>query len=77
VTLSNTEISYVIAVACMLAGTAAYIGWILVPAWKSYTRVWERVAASFLTLYVAAAFCGVGILGGATLFYFWDQISPS
>jgi hypothetical protein len=74
VTLSNTEITYVIAAACLLAGTAAYVGWILVPAWKSYSRLWERFAASFLTLYVAAAFCGIGIIGGAAVTYFWDQI---
>jgi hypothetical protein len=74
VNLSNTEITYVIAVACLLAGAAAYVGWILVPAWKSYSRVWERVAASFLTLYVLAAFCGIGLVGGAALTYFWDRI---
>jgi hypothetical protein len=73
-TLSNTEISYVIAAACVLVGTAAYIGWILLPAWKSYSRLWERFAAAFLTLYVAAAFCGIGILGGAAVTYFWDEI---
>lgn len=73
-TLSNTEITYVIAVACFLAGGAAYVGWILLPAWKSYSRLWERVAASFLTLYVAAAFVGIGVTGGALIAYFWDQI---
>ena len=73
-TLSNTEISYIIAAACLLAGTAAYIGWILVPAWKSYSRIWEKFAAAFLTLYVAAAFMAIGIVGGAALTYFWDEI---
>ena len=73
-TLSNTEITYIIAVACFLAGTAAYVGWILVPAWKSYSRLWERFAAAFLTLYVAAAFAAIGIAGGAAVTYFWDEI---
>lgn len=73
-TLSNQEITYVIAVACLLAGTSAYVGWILLPAWKSYTRIWERCAAAFLTLYVAATFAGIGIVGGVLITYFWDQI---
>ena len=73
-TLSNTEITYVIAAACLLAGTAAYVGWILVPAWKSYSRIWEKFAAAFLTLYVAAAFMGIGIVSGAAVTYFWDEI---
>jgi hypothetical protein len=74
VTLSNQEITYLIAVACALAGAAVYVGWILVPAWKSYSRLWERFAAAFLTLYVIAAFGGIGILGGALITYFWDRI---
>ena len=32
-----------------------------VPAWQSYSRAWERVAAVFLSLYVVAAFMLVGV----------------
>lgn len=73
-TLSNTEITYLIAGVCVLVGLCAYVGWILMPAWKSYSRLWERFAAAFLTLYVAAAFAAIGIAGGVALTYFWDQI---
>ena len=44
------------------------------PAWGSYSRVWERLAATFLTLYVLAAFVILGAAGGAAIIYFWDQI---
>lgn len=73
-TLSNTEITYVIAGLCLLLGICAYVGWILIPAWKSYSRAWERLAAAFLTLYVAAAFVAIGVAGGIALTYFWDRI---
>ena len=33
-----------------------------------------RVAALFLSLYVGAAFVGVGIAGGAAVIWFWDRI---
>ena len=44
---------------------------ILVPAVGSFTRVWERLVAVVLSLYVLAAFVLVGLLlGGAFLWYF-------
>ncbi|HWI23197.1 MAG TPA: hypothetical protein VNT22_11370 [Baekduia sp.] len=72
--LSNNEITYIVAAACTVLALAAYVGWILIPAWVSYTRVWQRFAAAFLSLYVLAAFMGIGVLGGALITYFWDRI---
>jgi hypothetical protein len=43
----------------------AYVALIVVPAWKSYGRAWERVAASFLTLFILAALVGLGTAAGA------------
>lgn len=73
--MSNQTITYVVAVAAAVAGLTAYVGLILVPAWQSYSRAWERAAASFLTLYVLAAFVGLGVAGGAAIVWFWDRIS--
>ena len=41
------------------------------PAWSSYTRTWERVAATVLTLYVLAVLVGVGVVGALAAVYFW------
>ena len=35
--------------------------------------MWERLAATFLTLYVLAAFLIVGVVGGAAVVWFWDR----
>jgi len=51
----------------------AYIGLILVPAVRAYSGVWQRLAASFLTLYVLAAFMLLGVAGGAAIVWFWDR----
>ena len=53
---------------------AAFVGLILVPALGSYGRPWEKVAASFLSLFVLAALVLVGVLVGLLVFYNWDQI---
>jgi hypothetical protein len=64
----------------LILGTAGALGasffavWILAPAWTSYGRTWERVAAAFLSIFVLAAFAGVGIGIGLVIVYYWDQI---
>jgi hypothetical protein len=72
--MSNTTITYLVGVCGGVLGLAAYTGWILVPAWNSYSRLWERAAATFLSLYVLAAFMGLGFAGGAAVVYFWDRL---
>ena len=49
----------------------AWVALVLVPAWTSFSRAWERLVATVLSLYVLAAFVGAGLLlGGAFLWYF-------
>ncbi len=72
--MTNEQIIYTVAIGSGVLGLLAYIAFILVPAWGAYSRVWERLAASFLTLYVLAAFVILGAAGGAAVIYFWDQI---
>ena len=50
---------------------ALFVGLILAPAWSAYSRIWERVAASVLSLYVLAVLVGIGVAGGLAVVYFW------
>ena len=63
----------VVSLCFMLAG-ALFYALVLVPAWTAYSRVWERCAAAFLTLYVVAACVGLGLVGGGAIVWFWDRI---
>jgi hypothetical protein len=59
----------------VLAGilcAAAYFAFILAPAWASYGRLWERVAASFLTLFILATLIGIGTAIGFAIVWFYD-----
>jgi O-antigen ligase len=71
--MSNETITYVVAAASGVVALTAYVGLILVPAWQAYSRVWERLAASFLTLYVLVAFMLVGVLAGAAVVWTYDR----
>jgi hypothetical protein len=60
--------------AAALVSLLAFVGLILVPALSSYGRPWEKLAASFLSLFVLAALIIAGVLLGVLVFYNWDKI---
>jgi hypothetical protein len=72
--MSNTSITYLVAACSVVCGLAAYIAFVLVPAWTAYSRLWERCAAAFLTLYVVGACLGLGLVAGGAVVWFWDRI---
>lgn len=73
--MSNSGLTYLVAVGCGVLALCAFIWFIAVPAWNAYSKTWERVAASFLSLYVLAAMVLLGALGGVLIAYYWDQIA--
>jgi hypothetical protein len=74
--MSNESVTYLVAACSAVFGLAAHVGLILLPAWNSYSRAWERVAAAFLSLYVLAGFALLGVVGGAAVVWFWDRLAP-
>jgi hypothetical protein len=68
--LSTTELA--IAVAAGIAG-AAYAFFVVVPAIRAYGRVWERIAAAFLTLYIVATLLGIGAVAGLAIVWSYDR----
>jgi hypothetical protein len=68
--LTTTELALALAAGVVGAG---YIAFILVPAWESYGRLWERVAASFLTLYTLATLLGIGAAIGLLIVWSYDR----
>lgn len=68
--LTAVNIAIAAAAAVVLAG---YVVYILIPAWASYTRLWERFAASFLTLFILVSLLGVGLTIGLSIVWFYDS----
>ena len=69
--MSRSTINDLAVVCAGVFGLALYAGLILVPAWTSYSRLWERVAASILSLYVLAMFVGIGVGAALLAVYYW------
>jgi hypothetical protein len=70
--LTVTELS--IALASGIAG-AGYIAFILVPAVASYGRMWEKMAAGFLSLFILGTLLGIGAALGLAIVWSYDQYS--
>jgi hypothetical protein len=68
--LTGTEI--VIAVAAGLVA-ASYVALILLPAWRCYGRLWEKMAATFMTLFILASLLGIGAAIGLAVVWTYDQ----
>ena len=59
-----------------LAGALAllcYVALILLPAIRCYGRVWEKLAAGVLTLYVLGTLLGIGAAIGLAVVWSYDQ----
>jgi hypothetical protein len=72
--VSNDTITYVIAGSAAGISVIAWAALVLVPAWTSFSRVWERVVATVLSLYILAAFALAGSALGAAILWYYDEI---
>ena len=66
-----TAIELALALSAGVVG-AGYIAFILVPAWESYGRLWEKLAAGFLSLFILASLLGIGAAIGLAVVWSYD-----
>jgi hypothetical protein len=73
--MTENQKTYVIAGAAITISLIAWLVLVVVPAWKSYWRVRDRLVATVLSVYVLAAFvlAGAGV-GAGVLWYFSDRL---
>jgi len=69
--LSSTQVMIAVGGGVVLAG---YLVFILVPAWVSYGRLWERIAASVLTAVMLAALVAIGVAVGLAIVWFGGSL---
>ena len=71
---NDDQITYAVAGAAVLISLSAWIFLIVVPAWKSYWRTRERILALVMSVYILAAFVGMGACAGAVFLYYYDRL---
>jgi hypothetical protein len=66
---------YVLFGAAGLICLVVFLTLILSPALSAYGRIWEKVAAGFLSLFVLAALIVGGVVIGLVVVLYWPEIS--
>jgi hypothetical protein len=72
--MSNQDITYLVVGATGLITVVAWVMLVLVPAWGSYSRLWERAVATVMSVYVLAAFVAAGAGIGALFLWYFDRL---
>jgi len=68
--LTTTELA--IGVAAGIVG-AGYIAFILLPAISIYARIWEKLCAGVLSLFILATLIGIGGAVGLAIVWSYDR----
>jgi hypothetical protein len=71
---TDDKITYAVAGVAALVSLIAWVTLIVVPAWTSYWRLRERLLAMVMSVYILAAFLGMGACVGALFLYYYDRI---
>ena len=72
--MSDSQIIYAVGGVAALVSVIAWVLLILVPAWNSYWRMRERLLAAVMSVYILAAFVGMGAVVGGIFLYYYDRL---
>ena len=72
--MSNQSWTYVALGSAAGLSLIAWIALVLVPAWTSFSRIWERIVATVLSIYVLAAFVLAGVMLGGDFLWYFDEL---
>jgi hypothetical protein len=72
--MTNQTWTYIAVGSAAGVSLIAWVALVLIPAWTSFTRAWERVVATILSLYVLAAFALVGVLAAGGFLWYYDRL---
>ena len=69
--MTSQSITYLVAAFCGVFALAAWIGLVVIPAWASSSKTWERIGAAFLSVYVllGAVLLGLAVGGAGVWLY--------
>ena len=73
--MNDDQKTYIIIGVAALVSLVAWLALVVIPAWRSYWRLRDRIVATVLSIYILAAFvlAGTGV-GLAALWYFSDRV---
>ena len=73
--LSSIDAEYLIVSICGVLLLASFVFLMMAPAVSSFGRVWEKIVAGMLSIYILGALAAVGGGIGVLVVYYWDSIT--
>jgi hypothetical protein len=73
--MTNVLITQLVVAVCAVVGLGAFLYLIAVPSIAARERVWERVVATVLSVYVLVVLVGIGVAAGIAVIWAWPQIT--
>jgi hypothetical protein len=70
----DDQITYAVVGVTAVVSLVAWGLLIAKPAWTSYWRLRERLLALVMSVYILAAFVGMGAFVGAAFVYYYDRL---
>jgi hypothetical protein len=67
---SSTQIAIALASGVVFS---CWLALIAAPAWRCYGRLWEKLAAGFLTVFILGTLLGMGAAVGLAVVWTYDQ----
>ena len=72
--MTNQTWTYIAIGSAAVVSLIAWVALVLVPAWTSFSTLWERLVATVLSVYVLAAFALAGLLLGGGFLWYFDEL---
>ncbi len=73
--LSSINTQYLIVGITAALVLIAFAALVLTPALSSFGRLWEKIIATVLSVYVLAVLISLGVGVGLVVVFYWDSIS--
>lgn len=70
----DDQITYAVVGLTALVSLTAWVMLIAIPAWGSYWRLRDRLLAMVMSVYILAAFVGMGAVIGGVFLYYYDRL---
>lgn len=73
--MSNVLITQIVVAAAVVVGVGSFLHLVVIPSVSARERVWERLVATILSVYVLAVLVGIGVAAGVAVIWAWPQIT--
>lgn len=73
--MSNVLITQIVVAAAVVVGLGTFLYLVAIPSITARQRLWERLVATVLSIYVLVVLVGIGVAAGIGVIWAWPRIT--